>query len=398
MANTASSALDSKNTEQINYQLIRNVTSPEEKKNGVQTYFLNVPAEEVAEIGTSENLRSYIAEHSARKRNSVHKAIESTILNEPDRFINRNSGITITCSNLELDDKNKVVTLTEPSIINGAQTQGEIIRYLTEIEENEDEWADAGFHVRVEINIDPSHSSVVETAIARNSATSVQSISQAGARGHLDELNKVVEKATGKGIRISETDQNVHDTFHVLRCARLLMPASVSGSSGSGETLKPYMNKAKCLEEFSDWYRNRKTDKSAKVKYDFTLNMAVKAMQEYEDWETSEHWVGQRIWEDTQKGGRTCKRDAHGNIVWMSPGIMYPLMSSMSEFVVETKSGGWKLKKPKQFKPAQMIDNTVVEFRNNDSKPMLMGRNPSAYSTVGTYPKTLTELLEDLSQ
>ena len=99
----------------------------------VQTYFLNVPAHEIADIGTSENLRNYIAEHSARKRNAVHKAIESTILNEPDRFINRNAGITITCSSLELDDKAKIVALTDASIINGAQTQGEIVRYLNEI-------------------------------------------------------------------------------------------------------------------------------------------------------------------------------------------------------------------------------------------------------------------------
>ena len=396
MAKLATSSLDS-NKEQIKYQLIRNVTSPEEKKNGVKTYFLNVPANQLADLGTSENLRSYIAEHSARRRNAVHKAIESTILNEPERFINRNSGITITCSDLELDDDAKVVTLTDASIINGAQTQGEIIRYLNEIEEDEDEWADAGFHVRVEINIDPSHDSVVETAIARNSATSVKSISQAGARGHLDELNEIVKKATGKGIRISETDIDVHDTFHVLRCARLLMPKSVSGATGSTEVLKPYMNKAKCLEEFSDWYKNRKSDPAAKAKYDFTLSIAVTAMREYESWETSEFWNGQRIWEQTQKGGRTCKRDKAGNIVWMSPGIMYPLMSSMSEFVVQDDKGRWTIKKPKQFKPSQMVDKTAEEFRRNASAPMLMGRNPSAYSTIRTYPATLMELLEDFS-
>jgi hypothetical protein len=321
-------------------------------------------------------------------------------LNEPDRFINRNSGITITCSSLELDDKLKTVTLSDASIINGAQTQGEIIRYLKEIEEDEDEWAEAGFHVRVEINIDPSHASIVETAIARNSATSVQSISQAGARGHLDELNKIVTKGTGKGIRISETDLDVHDTFHVLRCARLLMPSSVSGSRSSSEALKPYMNKAKCLEDFSSWYKNRSTDKSAKDKYDFTLSIAVKAIREYRSWELSEHWVGHRIWESTQQGGRTCKRDKNGNIVWMSPGIMYPLMSAMSEFVQQDENGEWQINKPKQFKPSQMIDKTVAEFRSNSnsSKPMLMGRNPSAYSNVRTYPETLMQLLEDLSQ
>jgi len=396
MAHSAKNKHDSE-TVQINYQLIRNVTSPEEKKNDVLTYILNVPAEEIVEFETTDNLRDYIAEHSSRKRNAVHKAIESTILTEPDRFINRNSGITITCSDLKIDDKKMLATLKDPSIINGAQTQGEIIRYLEDIAEDDDEWPEAGFHVRVEINIDPSHSSIVETAIARNSATSVQSISQAGARGHLDELDKIMIKATGKGIRTSETQTDVHDTFHVLRCARLLMPAEISGNSGSSETLKPYMNKAKCLEDFSAWYKNRKSDKAAAKKYDFTLNIAARAVQEYRTWETSEHWVGQKIWEETQKGGRACKRDKNGNIVWMSPGIMYPLMKAMSEFIVENEDDSWKIDKPKQFKPAQMIAKTVEVFRSKDSKPMLMGRDASAYSTVKNYPETLMELLEDLS-
>ncbi len=41
------------------------------------------------------------------------------------------------------------------------------------------------FFVRAEIVVDPDLEEVVETAIARNTATAVKSISQAGARGHL---------------------------------------------------------------------------------------------------------------------------------------------------------------------------------------------------------------------
>ena len=383
----------------IEYQLIRNVTSPEEKSNGVQTYFSNIPAEDIVDIPTTDNLRDYIAEHNPRKRNAVHRAIETMILTEPDKFINRNAGLTITCSAMEFDDKKREMALADPSVINGAQTQGEIRRFLESISDEDDEfWPEADFHVRVEIIIDPEHSSIVETAIARNSATKVQSISQAGARGHLDELDNVMRKATGKGIRTSETQLDVHDTFHVLRCARLLMPEDITGKKNNSEILKPYMNKAKCLEEFSSWYENRKSDPVSKRKYDFTINIAPLAIKEYEAWEKSSHWVGHRIWEDTQKGGRACKRDEHGNIVWMSPGIMYPLVGAMSAFVSQDSNGNWHLPKPAQFKPNSMIEKTVKVFRDLDSKPMLMGRNLLAYSNLSEYPSMLLDLLKDISE
>ena len=348
-------------------------------------------------ISTSDNLRNYIAEHSARKRNLVHRSIESTILTCPDRFINRNSGLTITCSAMEVDDKRKTMVLENASVINGAQTQGEIRRFLEDIaEEDDDSWRPAGFHVRAEIILDPDHASVVETAIARNSATKVQSISQAGARGHLNELNEIMKTATGKGIRMSETQEDVHDTFHVLRCARLLMPEAVVGKKTNTELLKPYMNKAKCLEDFSSWFDQRKTDENSRLKYDFTLSIAPAAVAEYDYWEKSTSWCGHRIWEDTQKGGRICKRDDSNSIIWMSPGIMYPLLGAIAEFVQKNDDGKWVIQKPNAFKPANMIEKTVQIFRGFDSKPMAMGRNPMAYTQLADGPKTLLGLLKDL--
>src|ERR1700753_4234464 len=105
------------------YSLIRNLTSPDEKANGVQTWFANVNARDILNIGTEDNLRSYIAEHAQSKRNPVHKQIEATIQELPDRFINRNAGITITCTGCEVDDTRKIARLENASIINGAQTQ-----------------------------------------------------------------------------------------------------------------------------------------------------------------------------------------------------------------------------------------------------------------------------------
>ena len=173
----------------LRYQLIRNLTSPEERRNGIQTFFANIPIQDLRGLNTRDNLRDYIPgadPYKPAKRNSVHKAIEKTIRTEPEKFINRNGGLTLTCSSIQVSDSERVAHLSDDSVINGAQTRGEVVRYLDsflepdhdlEAEEPED------FHVRVEIISDPEHASVVETAIARNSASPVKSISQAGGRG-----------------------------------------------------------------------------------------------------------------------------------------------------------------------------------------------------------------------
>ena len=113
---------------QISYQLLRNITSPDEKRSGVRSFVANLPAEEVLKRNTKDNLRSYIAEYNPRKRNRVHDAIRNTILTEPERFITRNGGFVVTASDIEVDDSSKIVKLSDPSIIDGAQSQGEIRR------------------------------------------------------------------------------------------------------------------------------------------------------------------------------------------------------------------------------------------------------------------------------
>lgn len=383
----------------ISYQLIRNVTSPEEKESGVQTYFANIPALELTKLGTEDNLRTYIPEHSAKRRNSVHKAIERTIVEEPSRFINRNSGITIACSKASISDNVNTITMIGASIINGAQTQGEILRYLEEVAVDEDAAAPT-FNVRAEIIVDPEHSSIVETAIARNTATRVQDISQAGARGHLDDLSGVMRQELGLKIRMSETDTDVVETMQVLQYARLLMPATVSGNSTPTEMLRPYKNRAQCLEDFSNWWQAKDKGStpqeraSAKERYDFMIQMAPKAWREYQYWESHEGWNNKYIWEQTQKGGRVVRRDKRNRIVWVSPGIVFPVMKAMSAFIVKGEDGTWGFNKPSLFKPDDMIRRAVAQFRAHDSNPMDMGRSESAYEALLTYPETIVEVMK----
>lgn len=384
----------------LSYQLLRNTTSPDEANTGVRSFTANLSALEILKLGTKDNLRTYIAEHNPQKRNSVHVAIASTIANQPDRFITRNSGFVITATDVEVDDGKKTVRLIDPSVINGAQSQGEIRRWYENTFDTEQTAADVvPFYVRVEIIVDPDPSQIVETAIARNTASPVKSISQAGARGHLDDLQKSVSAVLpGLKIRMSETDEGdaFFDTRKILQYARLLMPLDVSQNESTAEKLRPYKNPEQCLTEFSEWWKYYESDKVAARKYDFTVQIAPYAIAEYEYWERHPAWNGQNLFEKT-KNGRACRRNDNGEIVWVSPGILFPIIGAMGEFVVENGKKGWSISKPNIFKQAEMISRAVQQFRGKGSDPYQMGRDAGVYDALRIYPHTLVEVMKDVN-
>lgn len=384
---------------QLSYQLIRNTTSPDEVATGVKSFVANFSAFEILKVGTKENLRTYIAEYNARKRNRVHEAIENTIETEPARFITRNSGFVIAASEADVDDGKKIIRLFDASIINGAQSQGEIRRWVEEQygEDGPEDDDEAPFYVRAEIIVDPDGDEIVETAIARNTATPVKSISQAGARGHLDELQKSISSVHPEiTIRKSETDEGAYDTRKILQYARLLMPKEVSKNDSAAEKLRPYKNPEQCLTDFSEWYDNRKIDGDAKAKYEFTVQIAPFAISEYQHWEKHSAWNGHHIWDETLKGGRACRRDENNKIVWVSPGIIFPILGAMSEFAEKSSTGKWKIVKPSHFKPQEMISRAVKQFRSVKSDPMQMGRSSGIYDALRDYPATIIEVMREM--
>jgi len=386
----------------LSYQLLRNTTSPDETATGVKSFVANLSAFEILKLDTKENLRNYIAEYNSRKRNRVHEAIRTTILQERERFITRNSGFVIGASDVAVDDQKKVIRLRDASILNGAQSQGEIRRWVEETygEDGPNGSEEPPFYVRAEIIVDSDEDEVVETAIARNTATPVRSISQAGARGQLDELEASIRKRRPDiDIRKSETDVDVYDTRKILQYTRLLMPASVSKNESASEKLRAYKNPEQCLTDFSDWYEGKDSDPEKRAKYDFAVQMAPYAIEEYDFWESHESWNGHRVWEETKKGGRACRRDKRtGKIVWVSPGLVFPIMGAMGEFVEETTPGKWRISKPSLFKPTEMIARAVAQFRSLDSDPMQMGRSAGAYDALRIYPATIVEVMRDISK
>jgi hypothetical protein len=397
-------------TVRISFQSIRNLTAPEEKASGVQTYFANVPIQEIDKISTGHNLRDYIAEHNPRKRNQVHRAIRKTMDEEAARFINRNSGVTICCSKVEIDEKSQTVVLSNASLINGAQTQGEIRGFLRDLElakqqaqeQLGEEVEDPDFHIRAEINVDPDDGSVIETAIARNSATSVKSISQAGARGILKDLEEAFRSELGLQITTSETDDDPEavDTKLLLQVCRLLMPKELAPSMSEAEVLKAYKNKEKCLQEFAEWHRDKddkedraKADK-AKARYDFTIQIAPKAWKEFQSLNGDDAWNGHRLHETTKHGGRAVRRDEKKKVVWVAPGILFPMMKALSAFVQKNSRNKWTIDYPELFRQDELISRAVKQFRGHDLDPYIMGRSVGAYEALATYTETIIQLLE----
>jgi hypothetical protein len=384
----------------LHYHTIKNLTSPEEKVNSVQTWFGNVSAREVTKLSTQDNLRTYIAEHKESKRNSVHKEIEATVLEQPDRFVNRNSGVTITCTDCNIDDSKRIARLTNASIINGAQTQGELKRYFASLEDDDE----SDFPVRAEIIMEPQREQIVEIAIARNTATSVKSVSQAGARGYLDDLRKAIEAGLpGESLQMNETDTKGLSAQAVLQWCRTLMPADLEPSGAKIQNM-PYKQAGKCLKDFGEWAQNRKADPEAKQLYDFTVQIAVSAIKEYRYWESHPAWNGHRLHEKSKssdgggapKGGRPVRRGPDGKIIWVAPGLLFPILSALSAFVVQ-KGGKWTIEKPSLFDPANMIDRAVKQYRALDRQVAYMGRSEAAYDALSIYTETIASVMKSQS-
>jgi hypothetical protein len=307
----------------------------------------------------------------------------------------------IAASDADVDDNKKTIRLKEASIINGAQSQGEIRRWVEEQygESGADEDEEPPFYVRAEIIVDPDSEEIVETAIARNTATPVKSISQAGARGHLEDLEKSIARAHPDiKIRKSETEEGVYDTRKILQYTRLLMPREVSGNDTAAEKLRPYKNPEQCLSDFSEWFEEKGKNPDALTKYQFTVQIAPFAISEYAYWESHPAWNGHHIWDETKKGGRACRRDENNRIVWVSPGLIFPILGAMSEFAEKDASGKWKIAKPTLFKPGEMVARAVKQFRSIDSDPMQMGRSSGVYDALRIYPSTLVEVMREMKK
>ena len=72
----------------------------------------------------------------------------------------------------------------------------------------------------------------------------------------------------------------------------------------------------------------------------------------------------------------------------------FPILSAMSRFVKQNKSGPWKMTYPKVFQDDDMLIAARRMLKQCDGRPMLMGRSGAAYEGL----MTLTEMASRYSE
>ena len=380
-------------TVRLSYHKIRDVTTKDEEANNASTYVVVMPAAEILKIGTEGNLRSYIPAHEGKKRNLVHKAIAKTIRENSERFSQMNSGFLIGASKITVDDAKKIVTLKDASVNNGAQSQGEINLYFEKCAERGEEPND--FAVRCELSVEPDSAIRTNIAVARNTATKIEGISIAGKHGYFEDLAGSFKK-THPDLELARSETNVEenyvDTRLLLQVLWALMPDELTPDHrrSTEARMRAYKNAAYCLQDFMAIFDTRKTDKGNAARYHYFIDMAGAGWHEYERWRTHERWNDKRLLERLGQA----VRGEDGFIREISDGIVFPILSAMSRFVKQNKSGPWKMTYPKVFQDDDMLIAARRMLKQCDGRPMLMGRSGAAYEGL----MTLTEMASRYSE
>lgn len=361
----------------LSYRKIRDVSTKEEEDNSAATYVAVMPASEILKVGTEGNLRDYIPGHPGKKRSMVHKQIEKTILTKPDRFAQLNSGFLIGGSKVEVDDQKKVVTIHDASVNNGAQSQGEIRRYFDEMEGEVQD-----FPVRVEISVEPDPAVRTEIAIARNTATRIQDISQAGKRGYFKDLDAAF-RAEHADLKLahSETDEGDEfvDTRMLLQVLWAMLPKALMPAERTTieARMRAYKNAASCLTDFEKIYLEREHDEAQAARYKYFVDMIGSAWTAYKKWTMHPEWAKRYLREDAKQVKRK-----NGTLV-VADGLVFPILAAFSNFVVfDEADEKWKLRVPAVFQDGDMVEAARRQLKQHQGKPVYMGRSGAAYEAL----------------
>ena len=172
-------------TYRLPFENCRNITSAHDLAAGRKVLVGQAPASSVLELEDNENVREYLVDAQGKQKRSptlVHQAIRKTLENDAERFNVLNGGMVIVAASAEIDDKNRELKLSNPSIINGSQTQGELRRYYSRYGDDPDIQPTLKF----EIIVTDNEELIAEVSIARNFQNDVKPISIAGRLGQLE--------------------------------------------------------------------------------------------------------------------------------------------------------------------------------------------------------------------
>jgi hypothetical protein len=364
---------------------IRNITSPEDAVNERKVFAGQIPLRSILGIPTDENVRDYLVDAEGKLRRAstqVHKAIKETLTNNPEEFSILNSGVTIVARDIEIEEKERKLTLLKPSIINGSQTQGVIADYFERAKAEGKE--PANVHMKFEVIVTQDEDLIAETSIARNFQNDVMTISIVGRLGQLDELEKAIKaKMPDAQLKMSETQlsEDYIKTEKLIQVLAALTPAELWPNDDEAENpnkVYTYSKKTKCLKDFQRIYEkahNKKDEEHGKYQklYQFYLEIGADAIALYEKWKSHQGFRGTAL--------RAIEREGD-EIIDVPDGIIFPIVASLSAFAVKTPRG-WKIQPPEQFNDVELIRAAKSTYQEiAKSNPQTMGKSKACYSAL----------------
>lgn len=368
---------------ELPFYSIRNASSPEDLDNDRRVLFGHVKAFDILVLDTNENVRDYLLEAEGRRRrkpSNVHRAIKETLQSDPQNFSVLNGGVTLVARDYEIDEKKKTLRLLQPSIINGAQTQGVLKDFYESIDGEEA----PSIHITFELIVTSDDSLIAEISIARNFQNDVMPISIAGRLGQLEELEERVQKVYPQ-YKLRQSETQLSDDYIVterlIQVMTALTPESLwlkAEESGNPSKTYTYSAKAKCLKDFQDVFNKARDEKPENYRYrelyEFYLDIAPQAYELHEHWKKHSGFKG--------SGLRSIHRDEAGNIKEVPDGIIFPIFASLSAFAKKTPEG-WKIDPPKAFSDQELINTAVTVYKDvADHNPQTMGKSKACYSQL----------------
>jgi hypothetical protein len=381
----------------VPFTTFRQITCPEDLANDRRVFTGRMPAAAVLALPTDQNVRDYLVDAEGKQRrrwSDVHRAIKKTLLEYPDNFCVLNGGVVIVARQYHVDDAKKSLLLTEPSIINGAQTQGVIRDTFAELVRSGEE--PPAVNVTFELIVADDDEIIAETSIARNYQNDVKLVSIVGRLGQLDELEEALRKNEPTlSLRKSETDlsDDYVSTESLLQVITALVPEEIWYRPTDGVSpnkVFTYSQKAKCLKDFQAIYtgahdpKDENHDLYSKV-YQFYLDIAGDAYRLYTKWKSHQGFAGTGL-RSIEREGRT--------VVEIPDGIVFPILASLSAFAMKTTKG-WRIKPPKGFSDEELIKAAKAAYMEMAGhNPQTMGKSRPCYSSLYQITSIYRRLLD----
>ena len=367
------------------YVTCRNISAPEDEEQGRKIYSGHAPTSSVLELEDDENVREYLVDAKGKQKRSptlVHQAIRKTLRDTPDQFSVLNSGMVIVARGASVDDKERTIRLSRPSIINGSQTQGELRRYF----ENYNGQPDTIPNIKFEIIVTDNDDLIAEISIARNFQNDVRAISIAGRRGQLNDLERAIQrKFPNLSLRKSETDLvadgDYLDTEKLIQVVFALLPESMMKKLDQVDPANKvftYSQKTRCLKLFQ-----RLVEEGPRDVYECCLDLAPTAWSIYEEWKAHQGFRGTRI--------RSIERE-DGAIVEVPDGVIFPIIAAHSAFV-KNDGNRWTVDKPQILADTELISAAKQAYMDiAGHNPQSMGKSKACYTTLLTITNIYAKL------